>query len=93
MLFPREGGYRRQSVQRLSQVVSEGPREEEVKHGPVSFERQSLKPTKGERQRDRQAGEGWCTQLNCTAGRGKWSNMPKSAAVKHFSEEVKQVMY
>lgn len=53
MLFPREGGYRRQSVQRLSQVVSEGPREEEVKHGPVSFERQSLKPTKGERQRNR----------------------------------------
>lgn len=37
----------------LSQVVLEGPREEEVKHGPVSFERQSLKPTKGERQRDR----------------------------------------
>lgn len=101
MLFIRAGGYSRLSVQRLSRAVSEEPREEEVKHGPTSVATAELKaPRRGKRKErqmhsetDRQARVGLCNQLNRTARQGKWSSMLNCGTVKHFSEEVKQVMY
>lgn len=73
-----------------------------MKYGPMSVGNAGVKHSLKQRERKerqicsetrRQTPVGLCSQLKCTVRQGKWSSMLKSGTVKHFSEEVKQVMY